>query len=165
MGTKAWAHSSCVWASLKVCAHIWNPLLGEWEQGCPQSTSKDVCQEESLLFFPRKYLLSQMVFFDFPFIDEDLAVFRGCRQAEFFSGWKAGLLRGWQGGFWIHLSNLQMNHFHFPKPTQRGSTKWSSSGPLKRKWDLFATLPWIGRRQVWCQSPRSFSHVSFSFLG
>ena len=78
---------------------------------------------EPAVFFPRKCLLSQMVFFDFPFIDEDLAVFGGCRQAEFFSGWKAGLLGGWQGGFWIHLSNLQMNYFCFPKPAPRGSTK------------------------------------------
>ena len=58
-------------------------------QGAIRSTSEEVCQEESwAVVFPRTCLLSQMVFFDFLFIDENLAVFRGCRETGFSSGWR-----------------------------------------------------------------------------
>lgn len=58
-----------------------------------RSTSEEVWREESwAVVFPRKRLLSHMVVFDFLFIDQNLAVFKGCRERAFLSGKRAECL-------------------------------------------------------------------------
>lgn len=52
-----------------------------------RSTSEEVWREDSwAVVFPRKRLLSHMVVFDFLFIDQNLAVFKGSGREHFCLG-------------------------------------------------------------------------------
>lgn len=68
------AGSSCIpaLALVKVvCTHLPDTLRSVRQRACPlEALQKEVWQEESrAVVFPKKCLLSQMVFFDFLFID------------------------------------------------------------------------------------------------